>query len=62
MFKTSQRIYYLNLKASNNIILNSKTAPVIKSNRVQEFKLIEVNQVPKIILNNPLIKMKKKTN
>lgn len=43
MFKTSQRIYYLNLKASNNIILNSKTAPVVKSNRVQEFKLIEVN-------------------
>lgn len=41
--QTSQRIYYLNLKASNNIILNSKTAPVIKSNRVQEFKLIEVN-------------------
>lgn len=41
--QTSQIIYYLNLKASNNIILNSKTAPVVKSNRVQEFKLIEVN-------------------
>lgn len=41
--QTSQIIYYINLKASNNIILNSKTAPVVKSNRVQEFKLIEVN-------------------